>query len=149
MNGFMWYDKNISGDDFSFDSHFTPESIKDSIKDLKQGKSSGYDTLASEHYNYASSRIYVLLSMLFHCCVSHGYLPIDMSDTVIVPVPRDKRGNITDKDKYRSIALTSIWSKMFEILILTTYEHLLVTPPDLFGFVRGLGTDSYISQLNK
>ena len=45
-------------------SPFTPERIKDSIKDLKKGKSSGNDTLASECYIYASSRIYVLHSML-------------------------------------------------------------------------------------
>ena len=45
----------ISGDDFAFDSHCTHESIKDSIKDLKKYKYSGNDTLASAHYDYASS----------------------------------------------------------------------------------------------
>ena len=36
------YDK-ICRDDLSFDSHFTPECIKDSTKTPKKGKSSGND----------------------------------------------------------------------------------------------------------
>ena len=141
--------KKISENNFSFDCYFKPHDIHEAIKDLKPGKAVGRDYLASEHIKYSCKRITILISLLFNCCIAHGYLPVDMLDTVIVPLIKDKKGDITDKDNYRPIALTTILSKLFEIVILNMYDHLLVTSPNLFGFKKGSSTDGCIFALKQ
>ena len=43
-----------------------------------------------------------------------GFLPSTMTDTILVPIIKDKTGNASSKANYRPIALTSVLSKVFE-----------------------------------
>ena len=45
-----------------------------------------------------------------------SHVPKTFSDTVLVPIVKDKNGDITDIDNYRPIAITSVASKVFEKL---------------------------------
>ena len=66
----------------------------------------------------------LIIGLLLHChCyllygLSHGYLPPAMIETTIVPIVKNKCGNITDSNNYRPIALATIVSKLFESVIL-------------------------------
>jgi hypothetical protein len=97
---------------------FTLSEITESVKTLKTGKSPGMDCLCSEHLKFASYRLTVLLTLFFNAVISHGYIPEQFMDSVIIPILKDKKGDITDKDNYRPIALTSVLSKVLEILLL-------------------------------
>ena len=44
---------------------------------------------------------------------SLGYLPPAMIETTIVPIVKNKSGNLSDSSNYRPIALATIISKMF------------------------------------
>ena len=48
----------------------------------------------------------------------HCYLPISMLDSVIVPLVKHRNGDLSDKNNYRPIALSSVISKVFENVIL-------------------------------
>ena len=52
---------------------FTVEEVKESINSLKTGKSSGKDKIQAEHLKNADDRVFVLLTLLFNACISHGY----------------------------------------------------------------------------
>ena len=91
----------------------------------------------------------VLLSLFFNCCLSHGHLPIDLLDTVIVPLIKDKKGDICDKDNYRPIALTCIMSKIFELVLLSKLDDYFTTSPSQFGFKKGLATDTCVFSLKQ
>ena len=73
---------------------------------LKNGKSSSVDQLFAEHVKNADKRVTVLLSLLFNACVIHGFLPVGLMETVIVPIIKNARENISSKDNYRPIVLT-------------------------------------------
>ena len=47
-------------------------------------------------------------------CMVHGFLPSTMTDTILVPIIKDKTGNASSKANYRPIALKSVLSKVFE-----------------------------------
>ena len=65
----------------------------------------------------------------------HGFLPSDLTDTVLVPIVKDKTGDISDKGNYRPIALASVISKIFEMALLVIrfrdnlYKKIKLTNP--------------------
>jgi hypothetical protein len=120
---------------------FTHDNILDAIKVLKSGKSSGKDGLRAEAFKHANKSIVVYLCIFFNAVICHGYIPRDLMDTIIVPIVKDKKGNLESKDNYRPIALTTVMSKIFEILILNCYQGFLVTTDNQFGFKQYHSTD--------
>ena len=74
----------------------------------------------------------------------HGYLPKNMMTVVLIPIIKNKAGNINSVDNYRPIALASILSKIIEIIIRSRIENFLVTKPNQFGFKSKHGTDQCV-----
>ena len=87
---------------------FTLVEIKYAIEGLKGNKASSTDTPVMCLRNTAGAIIHVLLSICFNACMVHGFLPSTMTDTILVPIIKDKKGNVSSKAKYRPIALTSV-----------------------------------------
>ena len=57
-----------------------------------------------------------------------------MADIILVPIIKDKTLNDSSKANYRSIALTSVLSKVFEIALLSKLESVFETSDYQFGF---------------
>ncbi len=55
----------------------------------------------------------------------HIFLPSDLTDTVLVPIVKDKTVDISDKGNYRHIAQASVISKVFEMALLFKLEKYL------------------------
>ena len=70
-------------------------------------------------------------------------------ETVIIPIIKDKRGDVTDKDNYRPIAITNIFSKAVEMIILHRYTALLYTSDNQFGFRNKHSTDMCVFALQQ
>lgn len=87
--------------------------------------------------------------MLCNSMFLHGFLPPSLMKTVIVPVIKDKKGIVTDKDNYRPIAVTSVVSKLIELLLLDHMQDHLGTAGNQFGFKQGHGTDMCVFALKE
>ena len=55
-------------------------------------------------------------------------------ETTIVPIVKNKCGNLADSNNYRPIAIATIVSKLFESIILYKCEKVLYTCDNQFGF---------------
>lgn len=130
-------------------SRITPAEIKDAIGKLKMEKSTGSDNIYAEHCKYADIKLHVLLAMFYNCMIVHDYLPHDFMTTIIVPIVKDKKGDLTSCDNYRPVALTTIMSKVFELVILERYRDILVTSDNQFGFKPKLGTEECVFVLKQ
>jgi hypothetical protein len=64
-----------------------------------------------------------------------------MMDSIIIPLLKDNKGDISDKDNYRPIAITCISSKIVELLILQRYRTCLNTNSFQFSFKARHSTD--------
>ena len=94
--------------------HVTMGEVNEFVKSLPSRKSSGLDGLNGESLKHANPLLCLLLSICYTCMFKHCYMPQSMINSVIVPLVKNKSGDLTDKNNYRPIALSSIASKVFE-----------------------------------
>ena len=140
--------KNCISSIKSADHHIiSPCDIVNAIKDLKSGKSVGFDLLAAEHFMYADGIICIFLSLLYTSFLIHGHLPSNFMKTILVPLLKNKTGDICDTNNYRPIALVTVSSKIIELVILNHIESYIATNDNQFGFKRKHGTDLCIYSL--
>ena len=83
----------------------TNKDIRDVINKMERGKACALDGIFAEHLLYAGDQLPVLLTLLFNMCILHGYLPPQMISTVLIPIIKNKSGDVTDKGNYRPISL--------------------------------------------
>ena len=98
---------------------------------------------------HASPDIHVLFSICFNALIVHGFLPNPLTDTVLVPIVKDKTKNISDKGNYRPIALASVMSKVFEMSLRVKLESYLHSSDYQFGFKANHSTDLCIYTLKE
>ena len=123
--------------------------VSDTISTLKKGKACGPDGICAEALKSAHHKVYVLLSLCFSLCMSHGYIPQSLIETTIVPIIKNKAGDLSSGNNYRPIALANVISKVFESLILLRCEQFLTTADNQFGFKSRHSTDFCIYTLKE
>ncbi|CAL4058724.1 unnamed protein product [Meganyctiphanes norvegica] len=111
----------------------TVDEVSRAIDKLDCNKTCGLDRVYAENLKYCSNRILPLLSLCITGFFIHGFLPESMLSVVLVPIIKDKSGNITSKENYRPIALASILSKVIELIIMDRIETCLLTQSNQFA----------------
>ena len=76
-------------------------SIKEkAVKDLKRGQGASLENVSSEYYKYSCDNWFVLLSLVFNFMIANRYPSSRFMETLIIPIVKDKKGDITDGDNY-------------------------------------------------
>ena len=76
-------------------------------------------------------------------------MPSSIIETIIVPIVKNKCGNLFDSYNYRPIALVTIISKLFESVILHKCEKFPNICPNQSGFKKGQSTNMCIYVLKE
>ena len=99
---------------------FTVETVDKCLRSMKLGKAAGLDGIEVEHLLYAHPLLIVMLRVLFNIMLIHGVVPQMFGNGIIVPIVKNKNGDITSLDNYRGITVSTCLSKLFETCILYT-----------------------------
>ena len=86
----------------------TPELLKEATSKLKPGKSDPVYRFSSDCFKNADDSLFVHLSHILKCCVIHSHVSQVLLLTTLVPLVKDKLGNINTSKNYRSVAISSI-----------------------------------------
>jgi hypothetical protein len=70
----------------------------------------------------------------------HGHVSGSLMVSTLIPLVKDRLGDISSSSNYRSIALSSIILKIFDWIILTLYGENLITDDLQFGFQEKVST---------
>ena len=92
--------------------HVSVTEVLDLLQGLTSDKATGMNGLSGESLKFAEPILALLLSICFTCMFKHSYLPVSMLDSVVVPLVKNKNGDLSDKNNYRPIALDNrqpIW----------------------------------------
>ena len=143
-----------SGSEYMHDDYFdhyvcdtgwlNVEIIDQCIDNLKKGKASGPDDISAEHLSNAHPSVVIHLKLLFSLMCLHGFVPDGFGAGVIIPLVKDKSGDLNNIDNYRGITLTPIISKVFESIILHVFNDAFASDDRQFGFKPGVGCSEAI-----
>lgn len=137
------------GKDTGVAVRFTNKQIRNIIQGMVRGKSPGHDGLSIEHLKYAGVHLPRVLTMFFNLCLSHSYLPEQLMHTVVVPIVKNKNGDVSDMSNYRPISLATIIAKVLDSLLDKHLNKHINLHDQQFGFRSGLSTESAIMCLKE
>ncbi|XP_073959129.1 uncharacterized protein [Choristoneura fumiferana] len=123
---------------------FTAEQVHSAIRSMSRGKSPGHDGLSIEHLQNAGPHISEVLAMFYTLCMRHTYLPSSFMRTIVVPVIKNKTGDLSDHNNYRPISLATIIAKVFDSMLNSQLNSYIQLHGNQFGFRRGLSTEAAI-----
>ena len=89
---------------------------------MKCGKAAGADNLTLEHIIYSHPSVMLHLCKLFNLMLRHGYVPDQFGRGIVIPLVKDKNGDVTNSDNYRGTIVSPIVSKIFESCLLLKLE---------------------------
>ena len=75
--------------------------------------------------------------MIFNINSTRGHT----GSLLVIPIVKDKCKNISDIGNYRPIALSSVLSKVFELILLSKLNSYFCTTDYQFGFKSNHSTD--------
>ena len=108
--------------------------VMSAIKSLKTDKSDGNVTKMSNYIIHSPPLLSVHLALLFNSFMIHGFPPDEMLKGTIIPIPKNKRKSVNVSSNYRGIALSSIFGKLIDNIILMVNAQILRSCDLQFGF---------------
>jgi len=134
-------DTNLTGDRFSADYVCSSQEVRLAISRLNPHKDDGNAGLSSDYFINAGSDLSVHIAFLLTCIVVHGSVPKDFLTSSIIPIPKTRGGNANVSDNFRGIALSSVFGKILDNIILDKFQNQLNTSDLQFGFKSGSSTN--------
>ena len=131
--------RNYLGDRLR-DSHmFDVGLLSNLAMEMGTGKAAGLDGLTSEHLKNSHPIIFTILCKLFNQCLLIGWTPPAFSVSYTVPVPKGDVGSRSlSASNFRGISINCIFSKLFEMAILSRFSSYFETSDLRFGFKKKL-----------
>ena len=111
------------------------QNIKDIIKHLNNGKSSGYSKIPGEAIKYCQNeKLPVVIQAILQRIIDFGYIPRSFNIGVITPILKDERGDTRSINNIRPITVSDVLANIFEKYILQIIEKNHQEPCQQFGF---------------
>ena len=115
---------------------FNINDIKTAVFRLKAHKNEGNSDLLTDNIIHAGNDCLLHIAFSFTSMVVHGSAPECFKLSTIVPIPNVRNYNSTDSTDFRGIALSSIYGKLLNYIILERFHDKFVSSDLQFGAVR-------------
>ena len=112
----------------------TTSDVCNAVKNLKPGKSAGFDNISTEHLLCLQPDLLSIVAIIFNAILNHASVPDELVFSLLTPLVKDKGGSLTDPSNYRAIALSTSLSKVLELILLERLQPFLHTSDAQFGF---------------
>ena len=111
--------------DVGVDTLLSVEDIESAVRNLKKGKAAGVDNIVAEHVVNSHPCLIAHLKLLFQMMLLHRYVLNSFGTGIVVPLVKDKSGDLSSVENYRPITLSPIISKIFESVLIIKYGMFL------------------------
>ena len=114
--------------------------VVNAIRSLCAGKSDGVDDICSDNLKHATDRFIDNIVSLFNSILSHGCVPISFLSSTIIPIPKNPRLDLKNSENYKAIALSSVFGKFFDKIVIEKQVEQLGTSELQFGYKTNSST---------
>ena len=126
--------------------HIKQQEISSAINSLKRNKSPGIDGIVNEFLIAGKEYLLQPLCNLFNLILTSSSYPKLWAMNLLRPI--HKKGDVSDTDNYRGIALSSCLSKLYSYVLLERLnkyilKHKLISQHQI-GFLKGKQTSDHI-----
>jgi len=142
-----------TGPTWSF-NHTTSTDLLKIIQTLKNKNSAGLDCLSNRMLKKEAYRFSVILAPLINESIDQGIFPDCLKQANLIPI--FKKGDPTDPNNYRPIALLPVLSKVFEKVLNLQITKIIdsgFVDDNQFGFRQGYSTEDaalkFVNQIQK
>ena len=88
----------------------------------------------SNNFLHGKHLFYTCIAQLFSAMLCYGFAPRLFLRSTMIPIPKGGRSSSSNSDHLRSIAISSIPSKILDYIIIDQQAHSLITSDQQFGF---------------
>ena len=81
--------------------------------------------------------------------LAHSYIPSHFRFGTIIPIVKDKHGNLSDVSNYRGITISAMTSEVFEHVLKTEFSLHLETSSYQYGFKGNSSTTHVLFSLKE
>ena len=103
----------------------TPDIVKEAVKHIKPNKSDPVFDFTSDCLKNAPDSLFMHFSNIIKSFLIHGHVSVILLLSTLVPIIKDKLGNICSSKNYRSIAISSLFLKIFDWVVILLYGDCL------------------------
>ena len=90
------------------------DDVYSAIRSLSVNKADSVDDLYSENLKNATDLLIQYITLIIKCMISHGIVPDCFLKANVMPIPKNRRLDLSDSNNYRAIAISSIFSKILD-----------------------------------
>ena len=118
---------DLCGEHCEFDGNMIvfPSEIVEIIRDLACKNTPGLDGLTGEHMQLSSVQLPVLISILISAMLIHSCIPKHILTSVMVPIIKNKNKSSTDKNNYRPICISNVFTKIVKKVLYRRMEKYI------------------------
>ena len=128
--------QNLGNDDLKEINRVNPNLVKEAIGKLKPDKSDPIWDFSTDFFKAAPDILYYHLAEIIKAFLVHGHVSQHLLLASLVPLVKDKLADLCSSSNYRSIALSSIFLKLLDWVVIICYGHLLKLDDLQFGFQK-------------
>ena len=131
----------ISFESLKFVDRITGDVVKKVVhQKLKSGKRDPVVNINSDLLIHAPPNLFEILSQCFKSYIIHGHVSELLLISSLVPLIKDKLGDVTDSNNYRSIAISSLMMKIFDLVIIAVFSEFLQLDDLQFSYQSDVST---------
>ena len=138
---FTTVDRQVSTIDNSEVLKITGEVVRDAVGRLKKNKTDPMLKSTSDCLSNAPPILFDHLATIFRSWLFHGHVTELLLLSTLVPIIKDKMGNLCNSDNYRSIAISSLVLKIFDWVLILLYGDKLYFDELQFGYQEQCSTN--------
>ena len=129
--------ENTCQDDIKDVRKVTPSIVKEAVAHLQNGKSDPVYDFSSDSLKNAPDCLYRHLSIILQLLLTHSHVSLHLLLAVLVPIVKDKLGDISSSKNYRSIAISSLILKIFDWVVILLFGETFGLDELQFSYQAG------------
>ena len=135
-----YLNEKITRNSLTYVKAVTPQLVGEAISLLKNDKTDPVFFFNSNCLKNAPFLLCEHLANLFRILLIHGHISPVVLVSTIVPLVKDKLGDVNSSNNYRSIALSNLILKVFDWVVVLAFDEKLRTDDLQFGYQKKTST---------